>query len=180
LVVDILKKMSRIQIYSKYINYPVAFEIEGPSLICLSLPLGSSGLEEDCPLGGRSHSLKEPPQFPWVDIGGHPPIPLGPPPLLLSVFQFPHSLLFLAVFWVLNFQSRFEALNFFGKTSTCFFDVSHIKSCIPQIDISNEVLSMSNRDRMPKLRPREVDVPIYPNGAHSLGVSSPRVRSLDV
>jgi hypothetical protein len=33
---------------------------------------------------------------------------------------------------------------------------------------------------MPKLRPREVDVPTYPNGAHSLGVSSPRVRSLDV
>ena len=46
-----------------------------------------------------------------VDIGGHPPIPIGPPPLLLSVFQFPHSLLFLAVFWVLNFCSRFEALN---------------------------------------------------------------------
>jgi hypothetical protein len=33
-----------------------------------------------------------------VDIGGHPPIPLGPPPLLLLVFQFPHSLLFLTVF----------------------------------------------------------------------------------
>jgi hypothetical protein len=46
-----------------------------------------------------------------MDIGGHPPIPLGPPPLLLSVFQFPHSLLFLAVFRVLNFRSRFEALN---------------------------------------------------------------------
>jgi hypothetical protein len=24
-----------------------------------------------------------------VDIGGHPPIPLGPTPLFLSVFQFP-------------------------------------------------------------------------------------------
>ncbi len=24
----------------------------------------------------------------WVDIGGHPPIPLGPPPLFLSFFQF--------------------------------------------------------------------------------------------
>ena len=46
-----------------------------------------------------------------VDIGGHPPIPLGPPPLLLSVFQFLHSLLFLAVFRVLNFWSRFKALN---------------------------------------------------------------------
>jgi hypothetical protein len=54
------------------------------------------------------------------------------------------------------------------------------KSCIPRIDLSNEVWNASNRDRMPKLHPREVDVPTYPNGAHSLGVSSPRVRSLDV
>ena len=46
-----------------------------------------------------------------VDIGGHPPIPLEPPPLLLSVFQFLHSLLFLAVFRVLNFRGHFEALN---------------------------------------------------------------------
>ena len=46
-----------------------------------------------------------------VDIGGHPPIPLGPPPLSLSVFQFRHNLLFLAVFRVLNFRSCFEALN---------------------------------------------------------------------
>jgi hypothetical protein len=46
-----------------------------------------------------------------VDIGGHPPIPLGPPTFLLLVFQFPHSLLFLAVFQVLNFHICFEALN---------------------------------------------------------------------
>jgi hypothetical protein len=39
---------------------------------------------------------------------------------------------------------------------------------------------MSNGDRMPKLRPREVDVLTYPNRAHSLGVSSPRFRSLEV
>jgi hypothetical protein len=39
---------------------------------------------------------------------------------------------------------------------------------------------MSNKDRMPKLHPREVDVPIYPNRAYSLGVSSPKVRYLDV
>ena len=39
---------------------------------------------------------------------------------------------------------------------------------------------MSNKDHIAKLRPREVDVPTYPNGAHSLGVSSPKVRSLDV
>ena len=59
-------------------------------------------------------------------------------------------------------------------------DVAHIKSCSPRIDISNEVLSMSNRDHMQKLRPREVGVAIYQNGAHSFGVSSPRVRFLDV
>jgi hypothetical protein len=46
-----------------------------------------------------------------VDIGGHPPIPRGSPPLLLSVFLFPCNLLFLAVFQVLNFRSHFEALN---------------------------------------------------------------------
>ena len=54
--------------------------------------------------------------------------------------------------------------------------VSHIKNGIPQIDLSNEVLCMSNKDRMPKLRPREVDVPIYRNEAHIFGASSPRVR----
>jgi hypothetical protein len=54
------------------------------------------------------------------------------------------------------------------------------KICSHRIDLSNKVWNASNRDRMPKLRPREVDVPTYPNGAHSLGVSSPRVRYLDV
>jgi len=37
-----------------------------------------------------------------------------------------------------------------------------------RIDLSNELLYASNGDRMPKLRPREIDVPIYPNGAHNL------------
>ena len=55
-----------------------------------------------------------------------------------------------------------------------------IKSCTPWIYISNKLLSASNRDRMPKLRPREVETPIYPNGTHSFGASSPRVRFLDV
>jgi hypothetical protein len=37
------------------------------------------------------------------------------------------------------------------------------------------------QDRMQKLRPREVDVLTYPNGAHmTFGASSPRVRFLDV
>ena len=55
-----------------------------------------------------------------------------------------------------------------------------ISSCSPQIDISNDVSCASNGDSMPKLRPREVETPIYPNGAHSFGDSSPRVRFLDV
>ena len=33
-----------------------------------------------------------------VDIGGHPPIPFGPPPSVLSIFQFQLNLLFLALF----------------------------------------------------------------------------------
>ena len=79
---------------------------------------------------------------------------LGPHHCLFQLFQFRHNLLFLAVFRVLNFRSRFEALN--------------------------EVLCASKKDRMPNLRPWEVDVPIYPNGAHIFGASSPRVRVLDV
>ena len=46
-----------------------------------------------------------------VDTSGHPPIPLGAPISSLSIFQFRHNLLFLAIFWVMNFWSRFEALN---------------------------------------------------------------------
>jgi hypothetical protein len=42
-----------------------------------------------------------------VDIGGHPPFPAGSKQLS-SNFD---NLLFLAVFRVLNFRSRFEALN---------------------------------------------------------------------
>ena len=117
-----------------------------------------------------------------MDICGHPPIPLGAPPLSLSVFQFWHNLLFLAVFQVLNFQSSFEALNdvFWenrerhGSMDRC----CSFKICIPQIDISNEVWCVPNEDGMPKLRPREVETSIYPNGAHSFGASSPRVRFL--
>ena len=54
------------------------------------------------------------------------------------------------------------------------------KSCSPRIELSNDVSCASNGDSMPKLRPWEVETPIYPNGAHSCGVSSPRVRILDV
>jgi hypothetical protein len=61
--------------------------------------------------------------------------------------------------------------------SSCFL----YKSCIPQIYLSDEVLSASNEDCMQKLRSQEVDVLTYPNGAHmNFGASSPRVRLLDV
>ena len=45
-----------------------------------------------------------------VDIGGHPYIPFGPPPSVLSVLRFQHILLFLADFWVMKFRSHFGAL----------------------------------------------------------------------
>ena len=72
---------------------------------------------------------------------------------------------------------------FFGKTRSkkgCWIDVSHIESCSPQIDLSYKVWFALNEDHMPKLRPWEVETPIYPNGAHNFGASSPRVRVLDV
>ena len=64
-----------------------------------------------------------------MDIGFHPPIPLGAPPLSLLVFQFWHSLLFLAVIRVLNFWSRFEALNdvFLGKRRATSVHVARSK-----------------------------------------------------
>ena len=125
-----------------------------------------------------------------MDIGGHPPIPLGPPPLSLLVFQFRHNLLFLVVFRVLNFRSRFEALNdvfWASRLQQISFHFGMIfwndicgESCSPRIELSNDVSCASNGDSMPKLRPSEVETPIYPNGAHSFGASSPRVRFLDV
>ena len=118
-----------------------------------------------------------------MDIGGHPPIPLRTPPFCLLVFQFQHNLLFLAIFRVLNFQSRFESLN----DTVCENEEKHghrprcsLKSFIPRIDISNDLFNASNGDHMPKLRPREVETPIYPNEAHSFGNSSSRVRVLNV
>ena len=75
-------------------------------------------------------------------------------------------------FRVLKFQSRFEALNdiFLGKMGATWVHGPMLlfPSCSSRIDISNEILCASNRDRMPKLRPWEVDVPIYPNRAHNL------------
>ena len=119
-----------------------------------------------------------------VDIGGRPPIPFEPLPSVLSVFKFQHNLLFLAFFWVMNFQSHFEALNdVFWENGEQHGSVDRccsFKICTPLIDISNEVWCTSNGDHMPKLRPREVETPIYPNGAHSFGASSPKVSFLYV
>ena len=102
-----------------------------------------------------------------VDIGGHLPIPFEPPPSVLSIFKLQQNLLFLAVFWVLNFWNRFEALNdvFWenGEQHGSMDRCCSFKSCT-QIDISNELLSAPNGDRVPKLRPRELKPPIYPNG----------------
>ena len=68
---------------------------------------------------------------------------------------------------------------FFGYESASKFDHQiRPDSCSPRIELSNDVLYASNGDSMPKLRPWEVETPIYPNGAHSFGASSPRVRFL--
>ena len=74
-------------------------------------------------------------------------------------------------------------MTFFGKpwrTMDPKNNIPPIKIFIPWIYLSNEVWFVANRDCMPKLRPREVETPIYPNGAHSFGASSPRVRVSDV
>jgi hypothetical protein len=68
-----------------------------------------------------------------VDIGGHPPFLAGSKQLS-SNFD---NLLFLAVFWVLNFRSRFEALN------DVFWNMLQLQHeilcnfCSPRIDLSN-------------------------------------------
>ena len=70
--------------------------------------------------------------------------------------------------------------RFSGEYESILDLIFAIRSCIAQIDISNNVSCVSNGDSMPKLRPREVETPIYPNGVHIFGASSPRVRFLDV
>ena len=50
------------------------------------------------------------------------------------------------------------------RMDQCFSSQSYIS----WIDISNKLLYMSNGDRVSKLRPQEIDVPIYPNGAHNM------------
>ena len=61
-----------------------------------------------------------------------------------------------------------------------WIDVSRSNNDSARIDLSNELLYASNGDRMPKLRPREIDVPIYPKRGPQFGVSSSRVRFWNV
>ena len=62
--------------------------------------------------------------------------------------------------------------RFLGKSrATWIVDLCFsLKSCSPRIDLSNKLLFVSNGDRMLKLWPWEVDVPIYRNGVHSLAL----------
>lgn len=64
------------------------------------------------------------------------------------------------VFGVLNFRGRFEALNDVFWQRNNFANNSPIQNhyCNPQLDLSNRLPSTPNRDRMQKLRPKEVDV----------------------
>ena len=107
-----------------------------------------------------------------VDVGGHLPIPFWPPQLSLSVS------LIVAQFTVFSSFSGLELPKpFWGPTQRFLRNMGEtwvhgpmlfFKSCISQIDLSNELWFMSNEDRTPKLWPQEVDVPIYQNRAHSL------------
>ena len=72
---------------------------------------------------------------------------------------------------------------FFGKSGSNmgpWTDFALPKSYSTQIDLSNKLLYVSNRDWVPKLRPREVDVPTYPKQGPQFGVSSSRVRFCDI
>jgi hypothetical protein len=71
---------------------------------------------------------------------------------------------------------------FFGKTCLQYGSSFNIA---PKMNLLDNTFPTGyhtpKRDRMQKLRPREVDVLTYPNGAHmTFGASSPRVRFLDV
>ena len=93
-----------------------------------------------------------------VDIGGHPPFPTGSKQFSGNF----GNLLFLAGF---NFRGHFEGPN------ECFlisrFSMISKWTLIPQNEyprryLSSELSRAPNENRMPKLRPREVDTPNYP------------------
>jgi hypothetical protein len=116
-----------------------------------------------------------------IDAGGYRWPPTFSNWVKIVSWQF-GNLLFLSVFRVLNFRSRFEALNdvFWASTSGKYHHDTLIYSSNPRIDLSNELLCPPNGDCMPKLCPREVDTPNYPNGVHkTVGFSSSEVSVLD-
>jgi hypothetical protein len=62
-----------------------------------------------------------------------------------------------------------------------FFHDRETQREAPRQDLSNKLSCAMNEDRMQKLRPREIDVLTYPDGAHmTFGASFARVRFLDV
>jgi hypothetical protein len=94
----------------------------------------------------------------------------------------------LAVFYSfssLKFWGRFEALKeifleFLGGRCFLLHDQTNGVIFSSRIYLSNEVLNTPNRDRMQKLRPREVDISTTPIGADKyFGFSSFGVTVLD-
>jgi hypothetical protein len=91
----------------------------------------------------------------------------------------------LAVFRVPNFRGCFEALNnvflgIWGPNDCKRHLPEPIENRSSRLDLSNDVSSAPNGDRMQKLRPREVVVSTTPIGARKpFGFSSSGVRVLD-
>jgi hypothetical protein len=91
----------------------------------------------------------------------------------------------LAGFQVPNFLGHFEALNDafwgFGGPGDCLYHSPWpIKNRSSWLDLSNDVSSDPNKDRMQKLHTREVDISTTPIEARkSFGFSSSGVRVLD-
>jgi hypothetical protein len=88
---------------------------------------------------------------------------------------------FFGSFRVPNFRGRFEALNdiFLGiawARRDSFAITLLFFQCTPRRDLSNGPSNDPNGDRMQKLCPREVGLPIYHFGVNkTVGVSSSRV-----
>ena len=122
------------------------------------------------------------------DIGGHPPIPLGHQPLFLSdlVSLIVAQFTIFGSFRVLNFRSRFEALNDVFSASNGQEKMSSFQTQnFPFMDVVLEEIFLT----MYHLRQMEVVCQSYDHeklmyqvtqrGPYS-GVSPPRVRFLDV
>ena len=84
---------------------------------------------------------------------------------------------FFGSFRVPNFRGYFEALNdvfwaSFGRTTITLL----FCQCTPRWDLSNGPSNDPNEDRIQKLCPREVGLPIYHFGVNkTIGISSSRV-----